>query len=254
MMKEELLKKLNSENKEEVREAIEELANHEEPEVIKALVKTAIERKSKAILEAVKLTLMSFNKENKLICEEVIKFFDYPEPKLRQAAIDILSDKGNTCLEIIKEKLLKSPDYNMRKFGLDILANIKTKEALKEIINMLEDENPNVSMTALEYLRNFSDFKEEVMEGILKVLPKIKDLYGLTTLASTVIYGEIKDKRLIEPLKEKLKEFSEPMEKHWIYKMLIFLGDRSILEKALENAKKAGMEYDIKKDIEIFGV
>ncbi|MDQ7037871.1 MAG: HEAT repeat domain-containing protein [Aquificota bacterium] len=250
----ELLEKLRSEDKEEVREAVESLAEFLDGEVIKALVDTAISRKSKSILEAVRATLMSAEGNGEVICKEVVRFFEHPEPKLRQTAIDILSHHGDTCLEVVEEKLLKSEDYNMRKFALDILSQIRSEKALELIISALKDENPNVSLTALEYLRNFSSMRDRVVEAIVGFLPSVKDVFGLTTLASTIIYGNIKDGRLIEPLREKLNTLKDPMEKHWVYKVLLFLGDKDVLGEALENARKVRMEEDLKKDIEIFGV
>ena len=166
---------------------------------------------------------------------------------------DILSSYGNTCLNVIERELLSHEDYNMRKFGLDVLSRINTKESLEKIISALSDENPNVKFTALEYMRNFPDMKEEVVNGIMEEIYQMGDLYGLTTLASTIIYGNFKDERLIKPLREKLEEIQDPMGKYWIYKILVFLGDKEIYPEALENARAIGMEMDIKKDMEIFG-
>ncbi len=247
----ELLSKLKAEDIQEVREAVEQLRDYESPEVIKALVDLAISRKNRAILEAVKETLINF--KNSTVCKEVIELFNTSEPKLRQTAIEILSYRGNECIPFVKKHLICSKDSNMRKFALDILSNINTESALEELAQLLNDPDVNVRMTALEYLRNFSSFKEKVVELIVKTIPYIEDMYGLTTLASTVIYGELKDSKLIKPLREMLNKFTDPLEKHWIYKTLLFLGDKEILREAVENAKEAEMEEDIRKDIEIFG-
>ncbi len=252
-LREHLIEKLNSEDKAEVREAIEALKEFQEPEVVKAIVEAVINRRSKAVLEAAKEALISFTNVKECVCKEVLKLFNYPEPKLRQAAIEIISSHGDICLPIVKDKLINSKDYNMRKFALDILANIKTEKALRELAPLLRDENSNVRMSALEYLRNFSPYKEQIADLILDVLPEIKDMYGLTTLASTIVYGNIKDSRLVEPLKEKLKHTEDPLSRYWIYKILIFLGDSSIISEAIENARKIGMEQDVEKDIKIFG-
>ncbi len=250
----ELLEKLRSENREEVREAVEALADFPDEEVIKALVDTAISKKSKAILEAVRSVLMSMDRNREVICREVVRFFEHPEPKLRQTAIDILAHQGDVCLKVVEERLLRHDDYNMRKFALDILSGIRSERALDLIISALEDENPNVSLTALEYLRNFSDVKDRVVEAIIRVIPSVSGMFGLTTLASTIIYGNLKDRRLVDPLREKLRSLKDPLEKHWIYKALIFLGDKSSVREALENAKSVGMEEDLRKDLEIFGL
>lgn len=252
-MKEQLLKKLRSEDKSEVREAIEALADYSDEEVVKEIVNVMTSVRSKAVLEAAKNTLSSFTDLSDVVCKEVVKLFNIEEPKLRHAAIDILSSYGNTCLNVVEEELLSHEDYNMRKFGLDVLSQVRTEEALTKIISAISDENPNVRFTALEYMGKFTEFKDKVIEGILKVLPHINDLYGLTTLASTVIYCNFKDNRLVQPIKDKLAEIDDPMGKHWLYKTLIFLGDEELYTEALDNAKSIGMEMDIKKDMEIFG-
>jgi HEAT repeat protein len=252
-VKEELLRKLSSMNKSEVREAIESLADYEEPEVVEAIVDAMIHVRSKAVLEAAKSTLSSYRNIPEVVCGQVVKLFDIEEPKLRHAAIDIMSSYGDECVDVVRDRLLSSKDYNIRKFGLDVLSGVISEKSLDAIISALHDENPNVRFTALEYLRNFSEFKDRVVDAVLEILPQIDDLYGLTTLASTLIYGNFKDSRLIEPLREKLKELKEPLYKHWIYKILVFLEDKDIYEEALENARIICMEQDIKKDLEIFG-
>lgn len=252
--REELLKKLESEDKVEVREAIESLVEFPDGEVVRAIVNTVLTKRSKTILEAAKSALMSMKGGTSAICEELVRLFEHPEPKLRQASIDILSHRGDECIDVVEKKLLRHEDYNMRKFALDILARVRSEKALDLIISSLKDTNPNVSLTALEYLRDFGGFKDKVVGAILDVLPSLGDLYALTTLASTVIYGNFKDQRLVEPLREKVKHLKDPMERHWVYKTLLFLGDEEVLKDALENAKSIGMEEDIRKDIEIFGL
>ncbi len=252
-MREKLLEKLRSEDRAEVREAIEALVDYPDEEVVRKIVEVMKDTRSKAVLEAAENTLSSFTDLSDVVCREVVKLFKIEEPKLRHAAIEILSSYGNACLEVVQRELLSNGDYNMRKFGLDVLSRINTKESLEKIISALSDENPNVKFTALEYMRNFPHMKEEVVRGVMEVIPHVSDLYGLTTLASTIIYGNFKDERLIKPLREKLKEIGDPMGKHWIYKILVFLGDKEIYSEALENARAIGMEMDIKKDLEIFG-
>jgi len=251
-MKEELIRKLSSEDRTEVRDAIEALADYEDPEVVRAVVDAVLSKKSRAVLEAAKETLMSFSREREAVCREVLRLLETPEPRLRQSAVDILSLAGETCLPLVEERLMNHEDYNMRKFALDILARIKTEKALELTARLLEDENPNVSMTALENLRNFTHLRDRVVPLIVRIIPRIKDLFGLTTLASTIIYGNLKDPRLLEPLRLKLSELTDPFEKHWIYKILIFLGDRTLVEEAVANARRAGAEEDIRKDIELF--
>ena len=250
--KHELLMELNSEDKNKVRIAVEKLSKYDDPEVVKALIKTAVKRKSKSILEAVKASLISM--KSKEICREAVRLFKYTEPKLRQLAIDVLTSKGDECISEILEYLAKSKDYNMRKFALDIASRLKTKSAFNTIKELINDENPNVRNTAVEYLKELADMKDEVVLTLIDSMKYIKDLYSATTFATTIIYGNFKDQRLTQPLKELLAKFKEPLIRHWIYKTLLFLGCDEVIGKALENAKKLGMEKDLEKDIEIFGV
>lgn len=247
-----LLTLLESEDKAEIREAVEKLAEFDDQEVIKALVSTVIRVRSKAVLEAVRNALLEMR--NTSLCSEVLRLFEFPEPKLRHLAIDVLVSKGNLCLEAIKRNLVLSDDPNMRKFGLDVLSGIRTKESIELVGSLVSDEHPNVKNSAIEYLRNFSEFKDEVVEILVKVIDKVKDLYSITTIASTIIYGNFKDRRLIKPLKSLLEELSDPMERHWIYKSLLFLGEKEVINDAMENAKKINMEADIEKDIKIFNL
>ncbi len=247
-----LLSLLESEDKMEIRNAVEKVAEYDDQEVIRALVSTVIRVKSKAVLEAVRNALLEM--KNKSICNEIMRLFEFPEPKLRQLAIDVLVSKGNLCLETIKRNLLLSDDPNMRKFGLDVLSWIRTKESLELIGSMTSDENPNVKNSSIESLRNFSTFKDQVVEILINVIDDVRDLYSITTIASTIIYGNVNDKRLIRPLKSLLGKLSDPMKRHWIYKSLLFLGEKEIIKDAMENAKKIEMETDIKKDIKIFNL
>lgn len=247
-----LLKLLKSEDREVIREAVEKLAGFDDQEVIRALVSTVLRVRSKAVLESVRNAL--FEMKNPYLCTEVLKLFEYHEPKLRHLAIDVLVSKGNLCLEAIKRNLVMSDDPNMRKFGLDVLAGIRTKESLELVGSLVTDEHPNVKNSAIEYLRNFSEFKDEVVEILVNVINEAEDLYSITTIASTIIYGNIRDRRLVNPLKRLLKKFTDPMERHWIYKTLLFLGEKDVVKDAIENAKKINAEADIEKDIRIFNL
>lgn len=247
-----LLMVLESEDKSLIRQAVDKLASYDDEEIVKALASTLRRVKSKAVLEAVKNAFLEMSDPS--LCRELVNLFDVPEPKLRQLAIEVLVHKGEKCLDSIREKLVLSEDPNMRKFALDILSGIKTKESLKIIGSMTADEHPNVRNTAIEYLRNFSEFKEEVVKILINVIKGVSDLYSVTTLASTIIYGNIKDRELVLPLKKLLERLSEPLEKHWVYKSLLFLGEAEVVEDALENARKIGAQADIEKDLKIFNV
>ncbi len=252
MNKEELLEKLKSNDKNEVRMAIKELENFEEEDVIKSIVNTILNSKSKIIVEAGVEALLTF-KNKEMVSKYAIDLIFSESPKIRHAGIEILSLCGDKAIKVIEEKLLNNKDFNVRKHALDILKDIKTEKALDLVVKLLNDENPNVKYSAFEFLMNFTKLKEKVIKIIFDFIKneKFDNLYGATTVASTIIYGHYFDKRFIPILREKLKNIKDDLVKHWIYKILIYLGDKDIISEAKENAKKVDMLNVIENDIEM---
>lgn len=252
MDKDILLEKLKSNDNNEVREAIEELQKFEDNNVIKEIVKTALTKKSKIVLEAAVNTLMIFNNK-KTVAQYVVDMLFSDSPKIRHGGIEVLASCGDYAVEIIEEKIISHPDFNIRKYGLDILKEVKSYKALKVLENLLNDENPNVKYSAFEFLMNFGKFREQVIDIIIDFVKNepFDNLYGTTTIASTIIYGNYTDKKMIPVLKEKLKNINNDLIEHWIYKTLIYCGDKEIIPEAVENAKKVDMLNVIENDIQI---
>lgn len=253
MSKDELLKKLKSNDKQEIRDAILELEKYEESDVIKAIIDTIIENRAKQILNAGIDVLLNFKNKKDEIAKNAIKLIFTDSPKLRHAGIDLLISCGDYTIDILEEKILKNQDYNIRKYGLDVLKEIKTERSLELIEKLTNDENPNVKYSAIEFLMNFTKFRDKVIKILKNVLKNesFDNLYGATTIASTIIFGQFFDKTFIPILREKLKLVKDDLIKHWIYKILIYLKDIEIIEEAKENAKKVDMLNVIENDIEL---
>ncbi len=250
MTKEELLKKLDSSDKNEIREAILKLEKFSDEDVVKKIVDTILKVKSKKVLEAAVETLMTIENK-KVIAENVINLIFSDSPKIRHSGIEIIISCGNEALKPIREKLIFHNDFNIRKHALDILKEIKTEEALDLIKLLINDDNPNVKYSAVEFLMEYTNLKDKVVDILLEFIKheKFESLYGVTAVASTIIYGHFFDKKFIPLIKEKLKDIDDDNIKHWLYKILIYLGDKDIIEEARENAKKVGMEKVIENDI-----
>jgi len=253
MSKDELLKKLKSNDKQEIRDAILELEKYEESDVIKAIIDTIIENRAKQILNAGIDVLLNFKNKKDEIAKNAIKLIFTDSPKLRHAGIDLLISCGDYTIDILEEKILKNQDYNIRKYGLDVLKEIKTERSLELIEKLTNDENPNVKYSAIEFLMNFTKFRDKVIKILKNVLKNesFDNLYGATTIASTIIFGQFFDKTFIPILREKLKLVKDDLIKHWIYKILIYLKDIEIIEEAKENAKRVDMLNVIENDIEL---
>ncbi len=250
MNKEELLNQLSSQDKKEVREAILSLEKFENEEVIKKIVETILKIKSKIILEAAQEVLINF-KNKKSLSEHCIDLIFSDSPKIRHVGINILVSCGNEAIDIIKKKLVFHDDFNMRKYALDILKEIKTEESLEVIKCLIKDNEPNVKYSAIEFLMEFTKFKEKVVEILLDFLEQeeFKTLYAVTAVASTIIYGHFFNKKFIPIIREKLKTVEDKNIKHWLHKILIYLGDEEIIPEAKENAKEIGMLNVIAEDI-----
>ncbi len=252
MDKKELLEQLKSTDHDKIRDAILHLENCNDLDVVRAIVDTILHVKSKKVLTAGLETLLNCaNKE--AVAKEAIALIFSKSPKIRHAGITIIVSCGEVAIEIVKEKLLCSDDFNIRKHALDILKDIKTEKSLELISSLLKDENPNVKYSAVEFLMEFTQFKDKVVEILLDFIKneKFDSLYGATSIASTIIYGHFFDKRFIPLLRKKLENISDEHIKHWIYKILIYLGDEDIIPEAKENAKKIDMLNVIENDITI---
>ena len=244
-----LLSNLDSNDKNLIRESIEKLEHYPSSDVIKKIVDTILKHKVKSILSAGVEVLLNFKNKNE-VAKHSIKLLFSDSPKIRHAGIDILASAGDEAISYLEEKVLNHEDFNIRKYGLDILKEIKTEKALEALKKLINDENPNVKYSAIEYLSNFSKYREKVIDILKNVLEKeeFKSLYAVSTIASLIIYGNLFDNKFIFILKEKLKSIKDENIKYWIYKILIYLGDKSIIEEAKENARKIGMNEKVVED------
>lgn len=238
----------NSNDKSEVRDAIEELSTYEEPEVVVAIVNVVDKFKLKSVTEAAKEALMGFKKLDKIVVQETIKLFYSEEPKVRAMAIDVIASFWNEGIDSL-DLLTKNEDYNMRKYGVDILALVPTRKSLEELALLIKDENPNVKYSAIEALSYFEAYRDRVLEILEEELSNIdaNNMYGIVSIIQAITKGAYKSQKLIDSAKEKLKDTNSFI-KHYLYKLLLFMGDKSIISEARENAKSINLLSDWEKE------
>ncbi len=83
------------------------------------------------------------------------------EPLLRNTALIILKEIGEVTVPLLKP-LLKDKDYDIRKFALDLISEIKKCDYPEEIKRLLkEDPNPNVRASAAKVI-GLLQYKEAV--------------------------------------------------------------------------------------------
>lgn len=150
-----ITKLLNEEDSSQRRYAAEELAHYDE-RVIYPLIK-ALKDENPAVQDAATQSLISIGTSEdedrfltnpgELVTYMVIPLLREEEAYLRNTALLILTEIGSKAPELIYQ-LLKDKDPDVRKFGLDLIADIKYGFDGERIIPLLKDSNANVRAAA----------------------------------------------------------------------------------------------------------
>lgn len=156
------------------RHAAEELSNGDERAVY-PLIK-ALRDESTAVQEAATQSLIFLGSEDRFLINsgEVITYMVVPllreeEAYLRNTALLIIKEIGHRSPELIY-KLLKDKDPDIRKFALDLIADIKTGFDGERIIPLLNDPNGNVRAAAAHALGELG-----YMEAIPALVERLQD-------------------------------------------------------------------------------
>jgi len=152
-----VLKLLNSPDSSLRRQAAEELALADE-RAIYPLIK-ALRDENTAVQEAATQSLISIgNRDNFFLINpgEVVTYMVVPllreeDVYLRNTAILIIKEIGHRAPELLY-KLLKDKDPDIRKFSLDLIADIKKGFDASKLIPLLKDPNGNVRAAAAHAL------------------------------------------------------------------------------------------------------
>lgn len=186
-----IFKLLNDKDSSERRYAAEELSNYDE-RVIYPLIK-ALRDESTAVQEAATQSLIAMGMsedEERFISNpgEVVTYMVIPllreeEAYLRNTALLILTEIGSKAPNLIYQ-LLKDKDPDVRKFGLDLIAEIKIGFDGKRVIPLLKDSNANVRAAAA---RAIGELRYE--EAVSALIDSLNDeewvtFYVLQALAS----------------------------------------------------------------------
>ena len=92
------------------------------------------------------------------------------EPLLRNTAMIILKAIGKPAVPLLKP-LLKDKDYDIRKFAIDLISEIKECDYAEELVTLLaEDPNPNVRAAAAKAI-SILDYRE----AIPRLIEALKD-------------------------------------------------------------------------------
>ena len=206
----EIMKKLDSEDKEEVREAVFAAGDMEYQEAVPKLAEL-LKSDHMGIQEAAELTLRRFGGQKTI--QGIIPLLWSEEPHIRNVAMDILRDIGDQDIDSILE-LLNNQDSDVRIFAADILGCIESVMIVRPLCNtLIEDPDPNVrhqaaislgelgNQGASNCLKQALNDQEWIQFAVIEALNKIKDESSIKALTNALgKYSELIDSVIIETL------------------------------------------------------
>ena len=137
---------------------------------------------------------------------EVVAYMVLPllreDSYLRNTALIILKEIGQLSVPLLNP-LLQDKDDDVRKFCLDLLADIKTAVSPEKILPLLKDPNANVRASAAQAISAL-----QFHQGIPQLIESLKDEEWVTFSVLEAM-GELKDERTVAPVAELLSEDSE---------------------------------------------
>ncbi|HET6516134.1 MAG TPA: HEAT repeat domain-containing protein [Thermodesulfovibrionales bacterium] len=202
-------------------EDIERLLEHEDVEVRK---KTVEGLKGRSPDEAVPLLLKAIEDKSWRIRKTGADLLiaEYPMNRYLHGLLQLLykgdnAGARNTAIEVFVHlgkkattflmSAFETPNRDVRKFIIDILGEIRDRDALPLLLESLHDEDDNVRASAVEYLGNLAE--PAVVDGLIGIL-RSGDVW--TAFPAADALGRIGDRRAVPALIEALsiKALREP--------------------------------------------
>lgn len=159
-------------------------------DVIETLI-ASLEDEHLAVRETAEQLLISLKDRD--IVEQLIPCLSGSSTTTLNYTVEILSQIGDAAIDRILQ-LLESKNHDIRKFGCDILGQLKYEECVYELIDLLNDPHVNVAIAAGEAL---GDIKHaEAVPYLMRSLQH-QDTWMRCIAAEAL--GKIGDPRAIEP-------------------------------------------------------
>lgn len=188
-------------------------------EVIRALIDLLADEHI-AVREAAEEALTAINSEE--VVKALILCLSSSSTTILNYAIEILSRIGHADIASIRS-LLESKDHDIRKFGCDILGNLKYTDAVYELIELLNDPHVNVAIAAGESLGKLG--KSEAAPYLIRALHH-PDTWMKCIAAEAL--GKIGDSRAVEPFIE-MSAYEDPIVLYTVIKAMGNLHDERVL-------------------------
>ncbi len=156
------------------------------------------------------------------VVQALVLCLSSPSTTLLNAAIDILSRIGHDSIDAICA-LVDSKDHDIRKFGCDILGNLRYADAVYDLIDLLNDPHVNVAIAAGEALGKIGN--PDAVPYLIRALHH-PDTWMKCIAAEAL--GKIRDQRAVEPFIE-MATYEDPIVIYTIMKAMGNLRDDRVL-------------------------
>ena len=173
-----------------------------------------------AVREAAENTLISIGGRD--IVTALIPRLSDSSTTILNAAIAILSRIGDAAIDLILP-LLDSRDHDIRKFGCDILGNLRYADSIYELIELLNDPHVNVAIAAGEALGKIGNL--EAVPYLIRALQH-HDTWMKCIAAEAL--GKIGDQRAVDPFIS-MSVYEDPIVLYTVIKAMGNFQDKRVL-------------------------
>jgi hypothetical protein len=174
---------------------LDDVASRNATEYTDTLIAILQEDRRDIVREAIIGTLK--NLRDPSMPEKVVALFCSPDLALRNAAVTILASQWQAPLDALTQSL-KSPNKHIRKLALDALYALGNPILVDIIASVLEDEDVNNVIAAVEYIAGLGGRK--YAGQILEVLQKARDPFLIATCLEAL--GKLGDPRAAKAMQE----------------------------------------------------
>lgn len=178
---------------------IYELRNFDESQVLDLVVRLRKE-KLRYNQEIIANKISLFKSET--TAELVFPLLRSEDACLRNTAIEILSSIGNASINLCEQNFCDK-NKDIRKFILDILRNIKSKQSSALVVKFLNDKDENVLQTAIEIIGLKTYFS--AFDKLIEILNSTESIWVLNSLINT--FGLLGQKDALKYINNKLDNY-----------------------------------------------
>ncbi len=204
MNKHEIIKKLFSEDNDEVVSALIEISDESinDKEIIQEVMKLFKLTENEAVREIIVDYFKKIDDDE--LNRELVKLFSSKSAFLRNAAMEILRDKRGNVIDVLIESM-NSDDKDIRKLSVDTAYKIDDPKKVEVLKKGLKDKDINVVITTIEYIGDLGlkEFKEAVFKIYQETDVSFLKVVALETLSV------IGDRDILKKLKSQFGEFED---------------------------------------------